>query len=279
MNKRKLNTEFTVYYDTETNGLPKNNGLEFPAIMQIVIFDSNGNTLFSSYVKPFDNIIDCSDIHGITAGVLRKNNALTMRKTAEEIIKVLSDNYEGYTKINWIAYNNFGFDQGVLETNFREVGVKIPSNWYFIDLYPIIKELYPNMKPNYKLKTVYQVLTKISDEKLNKMNFHNAETDVYILYTIDNIIKSNTNYNEMIEKYYRPSMSQISILDCCLSVLYGYNNNFPDDTIIKDLMDIYKDCSFDMKLFQEEIYSLYDVKYCKNIVNSLNTINSFLNLK
>ena len=36
-----------IFFDTETNGLPKENGAIQPAIMQIVIFNQDGNSIFS----------------------------------------------------------------------------------------------------------------------------------------------------------------------------------------------------------------------------------------
>jgi hypothetical protein len=57
-----------------------------------------------------------------------------------------------------VAYNNFRYDQNILENNFKVCNIKMPLNWFFIDIFPIIKEMFPNMKPNYKLKTIYENL-------------------------------------------------------------------------------------------------------------------------
>lgn len=284
MFKTKKSLDYTIFYDTETNGLPKNNGLTFPAIMQIVIFDADCNKLLSLYVQPFDGNIDGTHIHRIDADKLFKNNAVTMREACEQIKMVLYNNY-GRSKINWVAYNNFGFDQAVLEANFRASGIKIPNNWVFIDLYPIVKELYPNMKPNYKLKTVYQILTGLTDEDLENMSFHNAEIDVMCLYTIGAMMRSefgDTIYNNLLAKYTRPLLSDYSILDSHISVLNGYsekncNGNF--NIYVRDLMKIYKDCGYNIDIFDRELKKTSGLIYTKMIAQNINTIKYSLNLK
>ena len=39
-----------LVFDTETTGLSRENGYIQPAIMQIVIFNENGESIFSQYV-------------------------------------------------------------------------------------------------------------------------------------------------------------------------------------------------------------------------------------
>jgi hypothetical protein len=103
-----------IFFDTETNGLIRNNGTQIPAIMQIVIFDQTGKCIISLYIIPFDGIIDCTSIHGIDREVLSKNNAMSLINACIYIKNTLYKLY-GRRKIVWIAYNTFGFDQTVLE--------------------------------------------------------------------------------------------------------------------------------------------------------------------
>ena len=46
-----------------------------------------------------------------------------MSDAAESIKTMLRSKY-GRTRINWVAYNAFGFDQSVLEANFKAIGIK-----------------------------------------------------------------------------------------------------------------------------------------------------------
>ena len=106
---------------------------------------------------------------GVDSGQAGVFDAASYRSdSAAEAIKTMLRSKYGRSRINWVAYNAFGFDQSVLEANFKAVGIKIPNNWYFSDLLPIVKELYPDMKPNFKLGTVYRVLNNVSEEDYNK---------------------------------------------------------------------------------------------------------------
>ena len=217
-----------VFFDTETTGLSRENCSIQPAIMQIVIFNEFGESIFSQYVIPHDGVVAGTFIHGISQETLDTNNALTMRDAAESIKTMLRSKY-GRSRINWVAYNAFGFDQSVLEANFKVVGIKIPNNWYFSDLLPIVKELYPDMKPNFKLGTVYRVLNNVSEEDYNKLELHNADTDVLCLYSIylKCVQDFPDNFPRLFRIYTRPLLSNPEILDSHISVLNGYHPKIP----------------------------------------------------
>jgi DNA polymerase III alpha subunit (gram-positive type) len=142
-----------LFYDLETNGLD----YYTTGIMQITILEKNGNILINEYVYPFDKRVDGCAIHNITEETLKINNAI---ETNELLVKMKNIIREKYNResVYLIAYNNFGYDQNILENNFKVCNIKMPLNWYFIDLFPIIKEMFPNMQPNYKLKTIYEHL-------------------------------------------------------------------------------------------------------------------------
>ena len=273
-----------VFFDTETNGLPKENGSIQPAIMQIVIFDELGNRIFSQYVIPYDGIVAGTFIHGISQETLDKNNALTMSDAAESIKTMLRSKY-GRSRINWVAYNAFGFDQSVLEANFKVVGIKIPNNWYFSDLLPIVKELYPDMKPNFKLGTVYRVLNNVSEEDYNKLELHNADTDVLCLYSIylKCVQDFSDNFRRLFRIYTRPLLSNPEILDSHISVLNGYNQKIPFErfgfTKVGDFMRVFKNdfVKCDVPLFKTELSNI-GLKcsgfIINNIVSNINSINT-----
>jgi DNA polymerase III epsilon subunit-like protein len=273
-----------VFFDTETNGLPKENGSIQPAIMQIVIFNQNGESIFSEYVIPYDGKVDGAFIHGITQETLDTNNALSMHQTAESIKTTLRRIY-GRTRINWVAYNTFGFDQSVLEANFKAVGIKMPINWYFSDLLPIVKELYPDMKPNFKLGTVYRVLNDVSEEDYNKLELHNADTDVMCLHSIYLRISQDfpDNFPRLFRIYTRPLLSNPEILDSHISVLNGYNKKIPFESFgfndVGDFMTVFQSDAVkcDVTLFKTEL-SNKGLKcngfITNNIANNINSINS-----
>jgi DNA polymerase III epsilon subunit-like protein len=273
-----------VFFDTETNGLPSENGAIQPAIMQIVIFDEEGKSIFSKYVIPYDGSVSGTFIHGISQTTLDTNNALTMRATAELIKTTLRTKY-GRSRINWIAYNTFGFDQSVLEANFKAVNIKMPNNWYFTDLLPIVKVCYPYLKPNFKLGTVYRVLNNVSEQDYNKLELHNADTDVMCLHAIYlKMFQENPeNFKRLIRKYTRPLLSNPEILESHISVIYGYHSNIPFErfgfTKVGDFMKVFRSDAVkcDVGAFKTELSNM-GLKcsgfITNNIANNINSINS-----
>ena len=273
-----------VFFDTETNGLPSENGAIQPAIMQIVIFDEEGKSIFSKYVIPYDGSVSGTFIHGISQTTLDTNNALTMLATAELIKTTLRDKY-GRSRINWFAYNTFGFDQSVLEANFKAVNIKMPNNWYFTDLLPIVKVCYPYLKPNFKLGTVYRVLNNVSEQDFNKLELHNADTDVMCLYAIYlKMFQENPeNFKRLIRKYTRPLLSNPEILESHISVIYGYHSNIPFErfgfTKVGDFMKVFRSDAVkcDVGAFKTELSNM-GLKcsgfITNNISSNINSINA-----
>jgi DNA polymerase III epsilon subunit-like protein len=242
--------------------------------MQIVIFDTHGESIFSKYVIPYDGVVAGTQIHGISQTTLDTNNALHMRETAEAIKTMLRNKY-GRSIINWVAYNTFGFDQSVLEANFKAVGIKIPNNWYFSDLLPIVKELYPGM-PKYKLEFIYQFLNDVSDEDYNKLELHNADTDVMCLHSI--YLKISQDFPEIFHKlfriYTRPLLSNPEILDSHISVLNGYYSKIPFErfgfTKVRDFVKVFKSdvVKCDVPLFKTELSNI-GLKCSGFIINNI----------
>jgi DNA polymerase III epsilon subunit-like protein len=279
----KTPSSVNVFFDTETNGLPRENGAIQPAIMQIVIFDDKGKSIFSKYVIPYDGVVAGTFIHGISQITLDTNNALTMRQTAESIKSTLRRLY-GRSRINWVAYNNFGFDQSVLEANFKAVGIKMPINWYFSDLLPIVKELYPGMS-KYNQGFMYKYLKKISDEDFKNLELHNANTDVMCLYSIYLKISQDfpDDFKELFRIFTRPQLSNPEILDSDISVLNGYHKKVPFDDAgffkVRDFVKVFKSdvVKFDVPLFKSELSNMglkCNGFITNNIVCNINSINS-----
>lgn len=252
-----------IFYDLETNGLD----YYTTGIMQISILNIKGEVLLNQYTYPYDNRIDCSHIHGIDEKKLVDNNAITTVELCENIKQVLRKQYKR-EDVYFIAYNNFGYDQIILENNFKICGIKMPNNWFFIDLFPIIKELYPNLKPNHKLKTVYENMFKKDDS----ITFHSSLDDTRCIYHIFMNIKDIYN---ILPKYTRPLLHSFDINSAPISALYGYHDSMQlQKKNINTIGDMYKIFQNNIN-FEEYIrdkYGLYSKFYINNIIKQLNII-------
>ena len=256
-----------IIYDLETNGLD----LQKSAIMQITILDNQSDILMNEYVYPYDNNIQGTEIHGIDEHILKNKRAITLLNMCVKIKEILRHKFYR-DDIYWVAYNNFGFDQLILESNFRISNIKIPTNWYFIDLFPLIKELYPSIKPNYKLKTVYETLINSN----NNITFHSSLEDTKCLYQIFNKV---FQYEKLFDKYTRSLMSSNLILNYPLTTLNGYNEKMRLDRLnihnIGDLVHIYKTMNYDnqqMYNFLNIQCNIYVTFYVNNIIKQLDII-------
>lgn len=261
-----------IFFDLETNGLD----YYTTGIMQITMLDINGNVMLNQYVYPFDKRIDASHIHGITEEKLIDNNAISTIELCELIKKIIREKFNRET-VYFIGYNNFGYDQIILENNFKIVNIKMPNNWLFIDIYPIIKELYPVMKPNYKLCTVFENLCG----KDNTVNFHCALADTQCLYKVYKKIENN---DEIFKKYTRPPLHNIEIMDTLFNTMQGYSKsiNFEGKNIntIGDMYNIYKACFFNndcFELYLRNKLNIYSNFYVNNIKKQLNIIHHLQN--
>jgi DNA polymerase III epsilon subunit-like protein len=256
-----------IFYDLETNGLD----YYTTAIMQMTMLDINANIILNQYVYPFNNKIDATHIHGIDEQKLIDNNAIKTPDLCVLIKKLIRDIY-GRDEVYFIAYNNFGYDQIILENNFKACNIKMPNNWYFIDIYPIIKELYPTMKPNYKLKTVFENICGVDES----INFHCALTDTKCLYEIYKKIEDKYDF---FIKYRRSLLQSDQINYSPISSLNGYHPNMMFErkniNTIGDIYIIFKNCACDNKRF--EIYlrnnvGLYSNYLINNVIKQLNAI-------
>jgi len=257
-----------LIYDLETNGV---NVLD-NSIMQMTIIATDGNILLNEYIYPFDGKIDAVHVHNIDEKKLRENNALTLEQLCCQIKKIVRENY-GRNDITWVAYNNFGFDQIVLERGFKLVNNRMPDNWYFMDVMPLVRSKYPDIKPNYKLATVYEYLIGIKEG----INYHNSLDDCMCLLEI--FIKCFEHYNDF-HKYTRDQLYGVNIFQNKLSKLLYYNKymNFEFHGIknIGDLHKLYKTLNYDIDLLKNYLKNELGVKngfYASNIVKQIDSIH------
>ena len=260
-----------VYYDLETNGLD----YYTTGIMQISVLDFDGNIILNEYVYPFDNRIDCANIHGIDEQKLIDNNAI---KTIDlcNILKMRLNERYGLEDVYFIAYNNFGYDQIILENNFKKVSITIPHNWYFIDLYPLIKELFPLIKPNFKLKTIFENICGKDDS----ITFHSSLDDTICLYKVfKHLLSQNLLNYDLINKYTRALLQSNKIYESPISSLHGYNTKLKLEVKnIKTIGDIYRifinyEYNNDaIELFIRSKLGIYSDYYVNMILKQLNVI-------
>lgn len=265
------NSNNYIFYDLETNGLDHYT----TGIMQMSMIDINGDILLNQYTYPFDNRIDGTEIHGIDEQKLINNNAIQTVELLLSIKKIIKKAYNN-EKIFLIAYNNFGYDQLILENNFKICDIKMPNNWYFIDLFPIIKEIYPAKNPNFKLKTVFENICG-SDSSIN---FHCSLGDTTCLYKIYNKILDRI---EIFPKYTRASFYSNEINISPITSLNGYHKSFNFEMkniyTIGDIYNIFKQCKFDNEIFDLYlrdnlgIYSNYFMKDIKKQLTFIKYIN------
>lgn len=267
----EIRKENFIFYDLETNGLDHYT----TGIMQITLLDSNGNIFLNEYVYPFDKRIDGTFIHGIDEKKLIEKNAINTDELLIKLINIIHNKYNN-EKVFLIAYNNFGYDQIILENNFKIYNMYLPDNWYFIDIYPIIKDLYPNMKNNYKLSTVYENLC----EKKNEIEFHTSLSDTLCLYKIYKIIENN---DTLFMKYVRCSFHNHNILKSSLYTFYGFNKKIPFEKYnihcIGDLYEKYKNMNFNKEsyeLYLKNELNIYSHSIVNNIIYQLDLIQHLI---
>ena len=256
-----------IIYDLETNGV---NVLD-NSIMQMTIIAMDGKILLNEYVYPFDGKIDAVHIHKIDEKKLRESNALTLVQLCCLVKNIIRNNY-GRDDVTWVAYNNFGFDQIVFERSFKLVNNRMPDNWYFMDLMPLIKKKFPDLKPNYKLSTVYENLIGIKEG----IHYHNSLDDCMCLLEI--FVKCFEYHNEF-KEYTRDKLYGMNIFNNKLNKLLYYNKymNFEFHGIktIGDLYNLYKTKGLTMDEFKNYLKTDLGMKngfYAHNIANQINSI-------
>lgn len=255
-----------IFYDLETNGLD----YYTTGILQITLCDIDSNIILNEYVYPYNNKIEGTEIHGITIETLKNNNAITTEELLNKLLELLVND-----TFYLIAYNNFGYDQIILENNFKMYNKSIPENWYFSDLYPVVKQLYPKIKPNYKLATVYNYF--YNNE--NGVRFHSSLDDTKCLV---NIYK-HINNTEIIDKYTRCSLHNKKILSYSIDKLNGYTSNINNKITINDLYNIYcnlnvndkKDIEYKYENELKYALRIYNIMFIKSSFKQIEAINYF----
>lgn len=116
-----------IVLDTETTGL----NTQTDELLQVSIIDSNGNTLYNSYLKPLRKRRwqDAERVNGILPDTVA--NAPTILDEVAKIHKIVS------TAKTIVGYN-IDFDLGFLSA----VGIDVPDNVEIVDVMRVFAEIY-----------------------------------------------------------------------------------------------------------------------------------------
>ncbi len=275
--KMEENIPFTqkniIFFDLETNGTRP---FYKSAIMQISFKSYDELIDENIYVFPYDNIVGATEIHGIDNDVLIKKKAIISEDMLKNLLNTFSKKNETYY---FVAYNNFGFDQNVLEHHFKIHNLIVPQNWLFLDILPYIQEYYPAIRKNggYKLSNVYDIMCKKEGELIN---FHNAQDDVYCL---GSIYKKLELKEDKIRPYIRGGYTNQEIMKSPISAIMGYAPFFGFERkgvkTISDLMNQYKkmDSNIDLfKLYLKQKIGIYSEMYLNKICEQIIVLNDLL---
>lgn len=269
----KFKPKNVIFFDLETNGTRP---FYKSAIMQISFKSYDDSIHENHYVFPYDNIIGATEIHGIDSNVLINKNAISSEVMLNKLLKEFSKSDETYY---FVAYNNFGFDQNVLEHHFKIHHLTVPKNWMFLDILPYIQENYQAIRKNggYKLSNVYDIMCKKEGELIN---FHNAEDDVYCLGEIYKKLELETN---KIVPYIRGGYTNNEILKSPISSIMGYAPFFGFERkgvkTIYDLMEEYKKMENNIDLFRlylKQKIGIYSEIYLNKICEQMIVLNDLL---
>ena len=174
-------------FDTETTALATDKA----KVIEISLRDISGKNVYTRFVDPVEKINN-SHIHHITNDLIKQNNGQTFDAIIPEIELWVNDVFGNNNIVYMLAHNNIYYDKMVLESEYARHGLKIPSNWLFIDSYQQIREVYPKLgRGNYKLINLYK---KCAQKPLE--NAHRAEADTHALVVVyNNMILDKFNHN------------------------------------------------------------------------------------
>ncbi len=233
---KKEKEQVLLFFDLETNG---KRPFYQSAIMQLGLYDSRENSgdknikrsaIQNFYVRPYDGIVGATEIHGISAETLDKGNAITSVQMLEHLVAT----YPASSKKEYIfvAFNNFGFDQNVLEYHFHHHGMKVPGNWVFADIFPYISQYYPKLRADggYKLENCYKKICcggagGAGEE--DEIDFHTATDDVLCLARLYyQVIGTVAEKKRFQSAFMRGSYTCGTIVRSPVSTIAGYANFF-----------------------------------------------------
>lgn len=297
--KEKEKEQVLIFFDLETNG---KRPFYQSAIMQLGLYDSRKNSpegtnminrsaIQNIYVRPYDGIVGATEIHGISTETLEKENAITSLDMVEHLITTYSPSTK--REYIFIAFNNFGFDQNVLEYHFHHHGLHVPNNWIFADIFPFISQYYPQLRADggYKLENCYkkiccgagvEMAAGVGDAE--EISFHTATDDVLCLARLYyQVVKTATDKKRFQSAFMRGSYTLGSIVKSPISTIAGYANFFKLEekgmTTVGDLYAKFREMggsSDAFRSFIKEKMGIYSAFYQGKIVEQFEIIHHLM---
>lgn len=252
-----------LVFDFETNGLDGVND----AIMQMSVLDGHdGSVILNEYVWPWNNEYSESAfaVHGIDRAVLIRENALTLRQLLTKVIDISRSRF-GRERVVWVAYNCFGFDQLFFESAFKHVNMRMPVNWWFMDLYPFIYNQFKIKKGFLKLEEVHKLLcgetTKLD---LDNIQMHNSLADTQCLYELFEYCVRVFGWERLEASCIRPRTDSACIFEQPCSILHGYAWGMKLGErcgiwTIGDMYSVFCELDCDTKAFQKHMHDVWGV--------------------
>ena len=293
--KEKEKEQVLIFFDLETNG---KRPFYQSAIMQLGLYDSrkndsdgmiNRSAIQNIYVRPYDGIVGATEIHGISAETLEKENAITSSEMIDHLITTYSPSSK--KEYIFIAFNNFGFDQNVLEHHFHHHGLHVPNNWIFADIFPYISQYYPQLRADggYKLENCYKKIccgaaTAGGVGDLGDINFHTATDDVLCLARLYyQVVKTGAEKKRFQSAFMRGSYTMGTIVQSPVSTIAGYANFFKLEekgmTTVGDLYAKFRELGASgdsFRNFIKEKMGIYSTFYQGKIVEQFEIIHHLM---
>lgn len=160
-----------IIFDLETTGLD----VEKDYIVEIAaLFIKTGEKFHRYIMPPGKGIIGGAEFHGLTRDILREKAAKDTKAALADFLDWVYRTASTEKPLCFIAHNNFGYDQLILENEYLRNRMEM-INCFYADSCPLFKEMRKFV--NGKLSTIYETLF---GKKLK--NAHTAEADVAALY-------------------------------------------------------------------------------------------------
>lgn len=216
----KTNNFEYIIFDLETTGL----NVERDHIVEIAALSVTTGEKFHSYVMPPGRgKIGGTEFHGLTRDILREKGARGTKPALTDFLGWVYRTSSTGKPLCFVAHNNFGYDQLILENEYVRNGMEM-INCFYADSCPLFKGM--GKFENGKLSTIYETLF---GKKLK--NAHTAEADVDALFAC---LENYSTWKEEIlirAATYRVDDSDLGWIDWMLRKkhveelkLYGYTS-------------------------------------------------------
>lgn len=209
-----------IIYDLETTGL----NVKKDYIVEIAaLYVATGDKFHCYVMPPGDEKIGGTDFHGLTRDLLIKNKAKFTKLALIDFLDWVYKTVSTKKPLCFVAHNNFGYDQLILENEFSRNKIDM-NNCFYADSCPFFKNM--NKFANVKLGTIYENLFGKKFE-----NSHTAEADVYALHACLQFFPDWKDYISIRSSTYLIDDSDLKWLEWTIEKkhildlkIYGYTN-------------------------------------------------------